>query len=78
MKGLDGKDGIDGKNGVDGIDGKNGDTPFIGENGNWWLGVTDIGVKAAGVDGEKATREIKEMPERTVKTEQTEKHLSSV
>ena len=53
MKGLDGKDGIDGKNGVDGIDGKNGDTPFIGENGNWWLGETDIGVKAAGVAGEK-------------------------
>ena len=56
MKGLDGKDGIDGKNGVDGLDGKNGDTPFIGENGNWWLGVTDIGVKAAGVDGEKGDK----------------------
>ena len=56
LKGLDGKDGIDGKNGVDGIDGKNGDTPFIGENGNWWLGVTDIGVKAAGVDGEKGDK----------------------
>ena len=56
MKGLDGKDGIDGKNGVDGIDGKDGDTPFIGENGNWWLGVTDIGVKAAGVDGEKGDK----------------------
>ena len=56
LKGLDGKDGIDGKNGVDGIDGKNGDTPFIGENGNWWLGMTDIGVKAAGVDGEKGDK----------------------
>ena len=56
MKGLDGKDGIDGKNGVDGIDGKNGDTPFIGENGNWWLGVTDMGVKASGVDGEKGDK----------------------
>ena len=53
LKGLDGKDGIDGKNGVDGIDGKNGDTPFIGENGNWWIGTTDTGVKATGVDGEK-------------------------
>ena len=41
---------------VDGLDGKNGDTPFIGENGNWWLGVTDIGVKAAGVDGEKGDK----------------------
>lgn len=23
-----------------------GDTPFIGENGNWWVGATDTGVKA--------------------------------
>ena len=27
-------------------------TPFIGENGNWWIGDTDTGVKAAGTDGE--------------------------
>ncbi len=30
----------DGKNGTDGV------TPHIGENGNWWLGETDTGVKA--------------------------------
>ena len=30
---------------------QNGDTPFIGDNGNWWVGNTDTGVKAAGVDG---------------------------
>ena len=63
LKGLDGKDGINGKdgaagkdgtngiNGQDGRDGADGNTPFIGENGNWWIGTTDTGVKAAGVDG---------------------------
>lgn len=58
--GKDGKDGINGKNGADGKDGTNGqngsdgadgNTPFIGENGNWWIGETDTGVKAAGTDG---------------------------
>ena len=34
-----------------GLDGKDGKTPFIGENGNWWIGETDTGVKAAGIDG---------------------------
>lgn len=60
LKGLDGKDGINGKDGADGKDGTNGqngsdgvdgNTPFIGENGNWWIGETDTGVKAAGIDG---------------------------
>ena len=36
-----------------GLDGK---TPFVGENGNWWIGTTDTGVKAAGVDGEKGEK----------------------
>lgn len=45
IHGKDGKDGIDGKDGVDGR------TPFIGENENWWIGTTDTGVKARGVDG---------------------------
>ena len=53
LKGLDGKDGINGQNGSDGKDGK---TPFIGENGNWWIGTTDTGVKAAGVDGGKGDK----------------------
>lgn len=26
-------------------------TPFIGKNGNWWIGLTDTGVKAAGANG---------------------------
>lgn len=25
-----------------------GDTPYIGENGNWWIGDTDTGVPASG------------------------------
>ena len=68
LKGLDGKDGADGINGKDGADGKDGTngqngsdgkdgkTPFIGENGNWWIGETDTGVKAAGIDGEKGDK----------------------
>ena len=32
-------------------DGKDGQTPYIGTNGNWWIGTTDTGVKAAGKDG---------------------------
>ncbi len=35
------------KDGVAGADGKDGLTPFIGENGNWWIGEKDTGVKAA-------------------------------
>ena len=52
--GADGKDGLngaDGKDGVNGVDGKDGETPHIGENGNWFIGETDTGVKAAGQDG---------------------------
>ena len=46
--GKDGKDGVDGKDGKDGADGL---TPYIGENGNWWIGDTDTGIKAAGENG---------------------------
>ena len=42
-----GSDGKDGKDGIDGKDGKDGLTPFIGENGNWWIGEKDTGMKAA-------------------------------
>ena len=38
--------------GKDGKDGKDGDTPYIGENGNWWIGEIDTGVKAQGNPGE--------------------------
>lgn len=30
----------------------NGLTPFIGSNGNWWIGDKDTGVKAGGTDGQ--------------------------
>lgn len=43
--------GEDGQNGEDGADGVNGLTPFIGENGNWWIGTEDTGVQAEGKDG---------------------------
>lgn len=41
LQGFSGKDGIDGK------------TPFIGDNGNWWVGDTDTGQKAQGERGEQ-------------------------
>lgn len=31
--------------------GADGLTPFVGSNGNWWIGTTDTGVKATGADG---------------------------
>ena len=49
--GIDGKDGVDGKDGTDGAQGAPGLTPSIGDNGNWWLGDTDTGVRAAGTTG---------------------------
>ena len=33
------------------LKGDNGLTPFIGENGNWWIGDIDTGVRAKGLDG---------------------------
>lgn len=47
-RGPAGKDGVDGAPGKDGADGI---TPHIGENGNWYLGEADTGVKASGSDG---------------------------
>ena len=49
--------GAAGQNGQDGQDGL---TPTIGENGNWFIGTTDTGVKAAGTDGQTPTVEIKD------------------
>ena len=46
-----------GKDGTDGIDGL---TPYIGENGNWFIGDTDTGVKASGADGKTPVIEINE------------------
>jgi len=33
---------------IQGKPGPPGETPYIGENGNWWVGATDTGVSAAG------------------------------
>jgi hypothetical protein len=40
-----------GAQGEDGVDGEDGLTPYIGENGNWWVGETDTGVVADGQGG---------------------------
>lgn len=32
--------------------GQDGMTPYIGSNGNWWIGTSDTGVRAAAVDGQ--------------------------
>lgn len=56
VDGKDGRDGSDGRNGTDGRDGtagkdgKDGVTPCIGDNGNWWIGEEDTGVKAGSND----------------------------
>ena len=50
--GKDGSPGKDGNPGQDGAPGEDGITPHIGANGNWYIGTTDTGVKAAGEDGQ--------------------------
>ena len=50
VDGRDGRDGADGRDGVDGINGIDGKTPYIGDNGNWWIGDEDTGVKAKTTD----------------------------
>jgi len=47
IKGSQGEQGIQGEAGEDGL------TPYIGENGNWWIGDTDTNQKACGEDGEQ-------------------------
>ena len=37
--------------GMPGTDGDNGLTPYIGGNGNWFIGTTDTGIKAEGTNG---------------------------
>ena len=49
--GQNGQDGQNGQNGQNGQDGQDGLTPFIGDNGNWWIGTTDTGIAAKGQDG---------------------------
>lgn len=59
LEALKGKDGKDGTMYFEDLTeeqkatlkGKDGLTPYIGANGNWWIGTTDTGVKAEGKDG---------------------------
>ena len=44
---------IRGEKGDKGEDGVDGLTPYIGENGNWWIGDVDTGIRASGEKGEK-------------------------
>lgn len=46
IQGVQGEKGDKGAHGEKGDKGDNGLTPHIGENGNWWIGETDTGVKA--------------------------------
>ena len=41
-----------GETGKTGDKGADGQTPYIGINGNWWIGITDTGVKAQGAKGD--------------------------
>ena len=45
-KGDKGDTGEQGQAGRDGKDGADGKTPYIGENGNWWIGDADTGISA--------------------------------
>ncbi|MDD5865426.1 MAG: PL29 family lyase N-terminal domain-containing protein, partial [bacterium] len=42
---------VTGEKGDKGDTGSDGLTPYIGDNGNWWIGTTDTGVKAQGNTG---------------------------
>ena len=50
LESLVGEKGATGDKGADGKNGTNGDTPYI-KNGNWWIGDTDTGIKAEGING---------------------------
>ena len=51
--GAQGEKGDAGDKGDKGDKGENGKTPYIGDNGNWWIGDLDTGVNAAGIKGDK-------------------------
>ncbi len=75
LKGADGTNGTNGINGTNGQNGADGKTPFIGENGNWWIGNTDTGVKAAGVNGEKGDRGDKGSDGKQIEVKKTDSHI---
>lgn len=44
--------GATGAPGADGKDGENGKTPYVGDNGNWYIGADDTGKPSRGAKGE--------------------------
>ncbi|EOS11801.1 leucine-rich repeat protein [Phocaeicola sartorii] len=48
---VTGEKGDKGDKGDNGASGSDGLTPYISDNGNWWIGTTDTGVKAQGNTG---------------------------
>lgn len=44
--------GAPGATGANGKDGENGKTPYVGENGNWYIGADDTGKPSRGAKGE--------------------------
>lgn len=48
--------GIKGDKGDKGDPGEDGDTPYVGGNGNWWIGGIDTGIKAEGIDGSNGSQ----------------------
>lgn len=51
-KGDPGAQGDPGKDGAPGAPGADGQTPYIGDNGNWWIGDVDTGKPSRGEKGE--------------------------
>lgn len=45
--------GATGAAGANGKDGENGKTPYVGENGNWYIGTDDTGKPSRGAKGDK-------------------------
>lgn len=65
-KGDTGADGATGPQGATGPAGKDGLTPHIGNNGNWWIGETDTGVKVEGSGSGGGSSVVKEFGEFTI------------
>lgn len=47
--------GATGAAGANGKDGENGKTPYVGENGNWYIGANDTGKPSRGAKGDKGS-----------------------
>ena len=48
--------GATGAAGANGKDGENGKTPYVGENGNWYIGADDTGKPSRGAKGEPGAK----------------------